>query len=330
MSAPLVVVTDADLGDDAALLAPLHAAGLEVRREHCASAADVIAVAAEADALIVQWAPIDAVVLARLPRLRFVSRLGIGYDMIDVAAATARGVAVANMPDYCVEEVAAHTLALLLATTRRLPQLDRAVRAGSWSAIGDGPGAIRPSQTTVAILGHGRIGSLVAAHAAALGFRVLVHDPHAPAAAIAAAGHQPVGFEQALQEADVLSLHVPLTAATHHLIDAAALARMRPGGVVVNTCRGGLVDEAALAAALADGHLAQAALDVFEQEPLPPGSPLRALPNLLLTPHSAWYSPAALAELPRRAAEQVADFLAGRPVPTIVNPGAPRAGERTR
>lgn len=329
---PLVVVTDSDLGEDAALLAPLRAAGLRVRRERCRTADEVIAVGAGASALVVQWAAIDARVLDALPELRFVSRLGIGYDMIDVAAATARGVAVANMPDYCVEEVAAHTLALILAATRRVVGLDRAVRAHRWSVVRDAPDAVRPSATTVAVLGFGRIGSRVAGACGALGFRVLVHDPYADAGAIAAHGHEPVAFEQALEQADVVSLHVPLTPATHHLLDRDALARMRPGAVVVNTCRGGLLDETAVAEALTAGRLAQAALDVFEHEPLPSDSPLRTAPNAILTPHAAWYSRAALEELPRRASEQVVDFLAGRAVPTIVNPDHARhaRGSATR
>ena len=150
---------------------------------------------------------------------------------------------------------------------------------------------------------------------------MLVHDPFVPDAAIAARGHRPASLDEAIERSDVLSLHVPLSDATRHLLDADAIARMRPGAYVVNTCRGGLLDEAALAEALRDGRLGGAALDVFETEPLPADSPLRDTPNILLTPHAAWYSPAALVELPTRAAEQVVDFLAGRPVDSIVNPG---------
>lgn len=327
MTEPLVVITDSDLpGDEAERI--LGAAGLRVRRASCRTAEEVVEAARDATALLVQWAPVTASVLDRLDRLRFVSRLGIGHDMIDVAAATARGVAVANTPDYCVQEVAAHTIAMVMALARRLPVLDRAVRDGRWSATGDGAGALRPSRATVAVVGFGRIGSLAAAHAAALGFRVVVHDPNVGEAAVRAAGHEPVELDEALAAADVVTLHVPLTDRTRHLLNGAAIARMRPGALIVNTCRGGLIDEAALAGALASGRVAGAALDVFEEEPLPAGSPLRTAPGVLLTPHAAWYSPDSLAELPRRAARQIADFLRGGPVPSIVNPGyaAGRAG----
>ncbi|GAA1845360.1 C-terminal binding protein [Actinomadura bangladeshensis] len=316
---PLVVITDSDLpGDEPERI--LEAAGLRVRRASCRTAEDVAEAARDATALLVQWAPVTAPVLARLERLRFVSRLGIGYDMIDLAAATARGVAVANTPDYCVEEVAAHTIAMVAALARRLPVLDRAVRDGRWSAAGDGAGALRPSKATVAVIGFGRIGSLAAAHAAALGFRVVVHDPNVAEEAVRAAGHEPAGLAPALAAADIVTLHVPLTERTRHLLNGESIARMRPGVLIVNTCRGGLIDEGALAGALATGHVAGAALDVFELEPLPADSPLRGAPGVLLTPHAAWYSPDSLAELPRRAARQIADFLGGRTVTSIVNP----------
>lgn len=325
----VVVITDSDLPTEGVAERVLEAAGWTVRRAACRTADDVRAEAAGAAALIVQWAPVDASVLAHLPDCRIISRLGIGYDMIDVAAATDAGIPVANVPDYCVDEVASHTLAFVFSLTRRLAQLDEGMRAGRWAPPEDGAGARRPQGTTVAVIGHGRIGARVAEQAAAVGFDVLVHDPHVPAEAIAAAGHEAVTFEEALERADVVSLHVPLTPATRHLVDGAALARMRPGGVLVNTCRGGLVDEAALAGALRSGQLGAAALDVFESEPLPADSPLRDAPNLQLSPHAAWYSPVALRELEERAARQVSDFLDGRPVPTIVNPGyahAPAGG----
>ncbi len=320
MTADLVVLTDSNLPDTGTVEEILTAAGLRTARAQATTEDEVVAAADGAVAVMVQWAPITADVLDRLEACRFVSRLGIGYDMIDVPAATARGIAVANTPDYCVEEVATHTLALILAATRGVVALDRAVRAGRWAAVSDAPHAVRPSATTVAIVGYGRIGSRTAAFAGALGFRVLVHDPYVDDAVIAAAGHVAAGLHDALGAADVVSLHVPLTPETRHLLDDAALKAMRPGAIVVNTCRGGLVDEEALVASIRGGHLAGAALDVFQTEPLPSDSPLLTAAGVTLTPHSAWYSPASLAELPRHAAQQVVDFLAGRAVPSIVNP----------
>jgi D-3-phosphoglycerate dehydrogenase / 2-oxoglutarate reductase len=314
-----VVITDSDLPATGAEEALLRDAGLDVRRAACRTAEDVIRAGGDADALIVQWAPITAAVLDRLPACRFVSRLGIGYDMIDVAAAAERGVAVANTPGYCVEEVTTHTMAMVLALCRGLPQLDRSVRKGRWSVTEEAPSLRRPSETRVVVVGFGRIGSRVARAADALGFDVAVHDDLVPEGVIAEAGHVPVDLGEALESADVLSLHVPLTPATRGLIDRAALARMKPGSQIVNTCRGGLFVEDDLAASLGSGHTGGAALDVFAVEPLPLDHPLRRAPNVILSPHAAWYSPASLAELPVRAAQQVIDFLAGRPVPSIVN-----------
>jgi D-3-phosphoglycerate dehydrogenase / 2-oxoglutarate reductase len=317
----LVVITDSDLPSEGVEERLLAEAGLESRRAACRSEQDVIDRCAGADALIVQWAPISARVLDALPGVRMVSRLGIGYDMVDVEAATERGVAVANTPDYCIEEVACHTLALVLDQARGVVALDASVRAGRWSAAVSFADAARPSTTTVAVVGYGRIGARVAAALRAIGFQVLVHDRYVADRTVRDDGLVPVTLAEALAAADILTLHVPLTAETQHMIDAGALAGMRRGARLVNTCRGGLVDEAALADALRSGHVAGAGLDVFEAEPPPAESPLRSLPSVTLTPHAAWYSAEALADLPVLATRQAIDFLAGRPVAAIVNPG---------
>ena len=316
---PTVVITDSDLAshEDERVL---REAGLTTVRLQAKTEDEVVAGLAEtgADALIVQWAPVAAAALEAAPQCRFISRLGIGYDMIDVAAATERGVAVANTPDYCVDEVVAHTLAMALGLLRGLSQFDAAVRGGQWSAALPYPRACRPSEATIGVIGVGRIGARVATQAQALGFGVLACDPYATEAG---GGVPLTTLEDLLRRSDLVTLHAPLNAETRHLVRAETLGLMRPGALLVNTCRGGLVDEAALAEALRGGQLAGAALDVFETEPLPDASPLRTLPNVLLSPHAAWYSPASLAELPVQAARQVVDFLAGRPVPAIVNPG---------
>ncbi|UAJ81066.1 C-terminal binding protein [Leifsonia sp. ZF2019] len=318
MTSDLVAITDCDLPGTAADDA-LTAAGLRVRRAASPSADDIAEAAADASALIVQWATIDGALLDRLPHLRFISRLGIGYDMIDVEAATERGILVANTPAYCLDEVATHTLAMILALGRGLIGYDRAVRAGRWSAVDARPMGFRPAATTVSVVGYGRIGSLVARRCAALGFRVLVADPMVDDGDVLAEGLEPVSLDDAIARADVLTLHAPLTDATRHLVDARALAAMRPSAVLVNTCRGPLVDEDALAEALASGGIAGAAIDVFDSEPLPATSRLRALDNVLLTPHAAWYSPQALADLPLHAAGNIVDHFAGRPVAAVVN-----------
>lgn len=323
MTMPLVLVTDCDL-PGTVIEDTLRDAGLRAERSASGDPDDIVAAGADAEALVVQWARIDGGLMDRLPNLRFISRVGIGYDMIDVAAATTRDIAVANTPEYCIEEVAAHTVAMIMAQGRGLPAFDRAVRAGEWKAVAARPMAVRPSRTTVAVLGFGRIGSLVARGCRGLGFRVVVADPYASVEAIRAAGCEPAEIADAIAQADILTLHVPLTEATHHLIDDKALATMKPGSVVVNTCRGPLIDETALAAALRTGHIGAAALDVFASEPLDEASPLCDLDNVLLSPHAAWYSPEALVDLPMHAAQNVIRFLDGQAVP-IVNPGFAKA-----
>jgi D-3-phosphoglycerate dehydrogenase len=330
MPQPLVVMTDSDLPSDGGAAQLLSAAGFAVRTAQCATAAEVVVASEGASALVVQWAQVDAQAFDAIAPLRFVSRLGIGVDMIDVGAATARGIAVANTPDYCTQEVAAHTIAFALALLRALPSLDAGIRAGRWAPTRDGHGAVRPSETTVAVIGYGRIGSQVADSLRALGFDVVVCDPFVRPERIVAAGHRAVQLDEALAVADLVSLHTPLTATTRRLLDGKRIAAMKPGARIVNTCRGGLIDERALADALADGSLGGAALDVYENEPLPPESPLRRAPNVVLTPHAAWYSPAALDELPRRAAENVVAFMAGHGIPSIVNPAYASNLERGR
>jgi len=314
---PTVAITDSDLASRADEDV-LREARITVVRLHATTEDGVIAGLAEvpADALIVQWAPVTSAVLDAAPRCRFISRLGIGIDMIDVAAATRRGVAVANTPDYCVDEVATHTLAMAMWLVRGLGRFDAAVRTGQWAAAAAYPAAARPADTVIGVVGLGRIGSQVAAQARALGFQVIGHDPYAaPGVDIPL-----TSLGDLLRGSHLVTLHAPLTGETRHLIRAETIELMRPGALLVNTCRGGLIDEDAVAAALSAGRLAGAALDVFETEPLPAASPLRALPNVLLSPHAAWYSPASLAALPVRAAQQVVDFLAGVPVPSIINP----------
>ena len=314
---PQVVITDSDLASTADERV-LREGGFATVRIQARTEEELIASLARtrADALIVQWAPVSAAALDAAPACRFISRLGIGLDMIDVDAATERGVAVANTPDYCVEEVAAHTIGMALWLLRGLGRYDAAVRRGEWAAALPSPAPCRPSAATIGVVGLGRIGSRVADQARALGFEVLGCDPHAPPRP----GVRLATFEELLRGSDLITLHAPLNEETSHLIRADTIALMRPGALLVNTCRGGLVDEAAVIEAVRSGQLAGVALDVFETEPLPADSPLRSLPNVLLTPHAAWYSPSSLAELPERAARQVVDFLAGMPVPSIVNP----------
>lgn len=238
------------------------------------------------------------------PRLRVVGRAGVGVDNIDVAAARQVGVIVVNAPLASTDAVAEHTLALMLALARHLPQADASLRRGEWRKsefLGTELGG-----KTLGLIGLGRIGAAVAERARALGMAVVAYDPLLSPEEIAVRGARPLGLQALLAEADYLSLHVPLTPETRGLLDAHALARLRPGARLVCTARGGLVDEAALLAALDTGRLAGAALDVFEEEPPRPG-PLLNHPALILTPHIAAQTVEAQA---RAALDIVAEVLA--------------------
>ena len=317
----LILIVDSDLPGRAAEYT-LEAAGLRVVRAKSTSDADIVAAGIDATALIVQWAPITASLLDKLRNLRFISRLGIGYDMVDVDAASKRGILVANTPAYCTEEVTTHTLAMILSLARGLSYYGREVHASRWAAVTPRPVIGRPSSMVVGVIGYGRIGSLVARSCAALGFTVVIADPFVDADVIAAAGFESTTREDAIARADILTLHAPLTDQTRRMIDAASLATMKRDSVIVNTCRGPLIDEEALADAIESGHIAGAGLDVFAVEPLAAESRLRRLEGVLLTPHAAWYSAEALLDLPVEAATNVVDFLAGRTVPAIVNTDA--------
>ncbi|MFF3849489.1 C-terminal binding protein [Streptomyces sp. NPDC002328] len=273
------------------------------------------------DGILTCWAPVSAAAIDASPELRIVARLGVGLDNIAVDAATERGVWVTNVPDYCVEEVSDHAVGMVLAWTRGLARYDREVRAGRWDPAG--ARLRRLSTLTCGVVGYGRIGRATARKLGAFGCRVLAHDPHAPKDA---AGVELTDLEDLLRRSDVVILHVPLTPATHHLVGAEQLALMRPGGLLVNVSRGGLVDTDAVTESLAAGHLDGAALDVLETEPRVPAR-LLAQPGALLTPHIAFSSDASVTELRRRAAEEVVRTLAGEAPTHPCNRPAARDGD---
>lgn len=250
--------------------------------------------------------------LGRLERCRVIVRYGVGVDNVDVTAAKARGIVVSCVPDYCVEEVSNHALALMLALHRRLSPYDARARVGQFGIDTEHP-IPRLSGLVLAVLGFGRIGRDVVRKAQAFGLRVLVHDPLVPEDAIAGIGATRVGLDQALGTADIISLHVPLTDQTRALLGRRRLSELKPGALLINVGRGGLIDEEALAEALETGRLAGAGLDVTAVEPLPSRHPLLKAPNLLLTPHVAWYSTGARRDLQATAAAEVARVLRGQP-----------------
>jgi D-3-phosphoglycerate dehydrogenase len=314
-----VLVTDhvfADLETERSILEPL---GAEVVLADGTSEAELIEAASGAEALLVCFAKVPESVVAAAAEggCRIISRYGIGYDNIDIAAATERGLLVTYVPDYCLDEVADHSLALLLALARGVHHAALAVREGAWTVPQGAVHRLRGQR--IAVIGVGGVGARVAERAAAFGIEPVGFDPYVedwsriPAA-------QAETFEEAVAEADFVSLHVPLTEESRHLINADSIAGMNRAPIVVNTARGPLVDADAAVEALDAGKLGGVALDVAEEEPPSPDHPLRSHPRAVLTPHMAFYSVEAQAELQRRAAQEVARALSGEPPDRPVNP----------
>lgn len=263
--------------------------------------------------MITPYATLTADDFPRMAACRAVIRYGIGYDNIDVTAARAAGIPVAIVPGTASEEVASHAFAMGLALARRLPAGDAAIRAGGWAGtIGYETPAL--SRLEVGVVGMGRIGARVAAMYAAVGAHVRAFDPM-----IEVAPELATSLDDVLFDVDVVSLHVPLTDATRNLVSRECLARMRQGAVVVNVSRGGLIDEDALADALASGHIAGAGLDTFSIEPVPADHPLRQAPNAILTPHIAWRSNTSIGALQDGAVHRVRQALTGQPLSDVVN-----------
>ena len=304
----LIVVTDCDHPTIDVERVIFEAAGHDVRLAQCRTADEVIAAGRGGVGLLAQYAPIDEAVMAALPELRVIGRYGVGLDNIDLPAAARRGIRVLNVPDYCTGEVADHALGLILALTRGIVALDRGIAAGSWDfRLG---GELRRAATIqLGIVGFGRIGQALARRAQALGYRIVATDPRCPATDAVPI----VELDELLSTSDVVSIHSWLDETTRHLLDARAFALMKPGAFLVNTARGGLVDQAALTDALRSGHLGGAALDVLEREPSPADDPLLALPNVILTPHAAFYSRESLIEMKRKVAEGMVAVLEETP-----------------
>jgi D-3-phosphoglycerate dehydrogenase len=256
--------------------------------------------------------------LGRLPALRVVATCSVGFDHIAYEEAERRGIWVCNVPDYCVEEVADHSLALVLALLRGVVELDRSVRAGRWDWTAAGK-LRRLRGTRLGVIGFGRIGRALAARAAALGFEVWATDPAVPAGAMTAAGVRPAPLPELLESCEAVSLHLPLTPETESLIGEAELALMPPGAVLVDTARARLVDLDALVRALESGRLGGAALDVLPTEPPTAQAPAPQAPRLVVTPHAAWYSAEAEDAASRRSVLSVRAVLEGREPDGAVN-----------
>ncbi|MDT0166007.1 C-terminal binding protein [Actinotalea sp. AC32] len=319
-----IVITECDhdsFEDEHGVVDPV---GAELVLTQSRTPEELVANAADADGVLVQYASITAEVMDALPRLRAIGRYGVGVDSVDVAAATERGIAVCNVPDYGTEAVSDHAIAMALATARGIPRLDRGVRAGSFDLV-----AVRPLFQTrgrvFGVVGMGLIGTATARKAAGLGYEVIGYD------VLAEPGTEFHGFPavtltELLERSQVVSLHTPLTDATRGMVGAEQIALMRADAILVNTSRGGVVDTPALVDALREGRIRGAAIDVHEQEPLPPDHPLTSFDSVVLTPHLAWYTEESYGELKRRTVENVVDVCSDRVPRDVVNPevlGAP-------
>jgi D-3-phosphoglycerate dehydrogenase len=293
---------------------------------------EIIAKARDADALVVSSAPVTRAVMSALEGLKVVVRTGVGYDVVDVPAATELGVIVVNIPDLWIREVANHALALLLAWNRGILAMDRQVHAGVWSGRVPGSRTGSLHGETVGIVGLGNIGSAFARRVAALETKVIACDPYVDDEKFAGLGVERVTLETLAERADYVSVHTLLNAETRHLIGEAFFRRMKPTAILINTSRGPVVDEQALARALREKRLAGAALDVWEKEPVAGDNPLVKMDNVIATPHVAYFSSAAVAQIPGRCGEEVARVLAGQRPLNVVNPElyAPGATRRAR
>jgi D-3-phosphoglycerate dehydrogenase len=292
----------------------LAAAGVDLVARKCATDDDVVALAREADAVLVVTYPITEAVLARCPKLRVIVRYGVGVDNIDLAAATAHRVMVCNVPDYCIDEVANHTMAMLLALNRRLVQQGTAIRSGQRAPLAP-MGRLRGE--TLGLIGLGRLARAVAQRARGFGLNVIAYDPY-----VAGAGPGDVPLlplDEVLAAADYVAVHVPLTPETQSLIGSREFALMKPTAYLVCTARGGIISEPALVQALSAGEIAGAGLDVWEQEPVPAGHPLLGFPQVIPTPHTAYFSDDSALAIRRRVAEIASEALLGGTPGSVIN-----------
>jgi len=309
---PLIIVTDSVFPSLDPAIAALARLDPEMRMAKSASAEDILAVARDADAILVTYAKMTGDLLRQLTRCKAIGRFGIGVDNIDLPAAAEMGITVTYVPDYCVCEVSDHAMALLLSLARKIPFSNKLVQSGRWEMPAVVP-IHRLDGRVLGLVGFGNIPRRLAPKAQAFGMRVVTHDPYLSADVLKAAGVEAVDFDRLLAISDFVSIHVPLTPATRGLFNAQTFAKMKAGALLVNTARGPLIDEPALVAALKAGQIGGAALDVVATEPLPKNSPLIGHDDIILSPHTAFYSEEALVELQTKCASDVARVLSGEP-----------------
>jgi D-3-phosphoglycerate dehydrogenase len=318
-----VVVTDDRYGSYEEENAVLRQIGVSVEVHDRMDEAETVRVLAQADGILVNLHPLPAGVIEKLERCRVISRYGVGYDNVDVETATSKGIWVARVPDYCLEDVSDQALALLLGCVRKVAFKDRRIREGAWNLHREQP-SYRIAGKTLGLIGYGAIARTLHRKMSGLRLdRVLAFDPYLDPEKIAENGAQAVTLRRLLKESDYISVHAPLNEETRGLIGSRELALMKKTAILVNTSRGPLLEEKAVAAALAGGEIAAAGLDVFESEPLPPDSPLLRLDNAVLSDHAGWYSEESVAELKTKAARNVLEVLrGGKPVYPVNQPAS--------
>ena len=297
----------------------LGAVGAELVVAETGEEAELRQLAPQADAILTCWKQVPPGVLDAAPRCLIVSRYGIGLDNIPVAHATQLGILVTNVPDFCLEEVSDHAMALLLACARRVASFARATRQGVWNLPAGRP-IPRLRGQTLGLIGYGNIARALIPKALGFGLKIIAYTPRLRPDALAPFGAATNDLDFLLSQADYVSIHVPLTGETRGLIDARALRSMKPTAYLINTSRGAVIDEPALYQALTEGWIAGAALDVLTREPPEPMHPLLTLDNVIATPHAAFYSETAIAELAEKAVLHVAQALRGERPPNVVNP----------
>jgi D-3-phosphoglycerate dehydrogenase / 2-oxoglutarate reductase len=318
----LVGVSDSVFPNLEPARAVLATIGAELRLAEEPKVDAILRVARDADGLLVTYAKITAEMIRQMKRCRIISRFGIGVDNVDIAAATAAGIVVTKVPDYCIDEVSDHAMALLLAAARKIPFANARAQTGHWDLRAVVP-IHRLRGGVLGLVGFGRIPQLVAPKAKAFGLKVVAYDPYVPPEVFARAGVEGVAFADLLKMSDYISIHTPLMPETNRLFRAEVFAQMKPTAYLINTARGPIVDEADLARALDAGQLAGAALDVMTQEP-PTGSPLFGRDNVILTPHTSFYSEESLVDLQTKAAEEVVRVITKQSPRNPVNPEALR------